>query len=59
MLSFLVKFIAQLGAADNSIKENSILGESRFDREHHSVWGICRLIVLLITAASGLTWWWG
>ncbi len=54
MLGALIKFFLHLWMADKFIKENSILGESRFDRESRKFWGTCGLILLLITAACGL-----
>jgi hypothetical protein len=66
MLDFLAaiaEFFAAIWSADKSIKENSIIGESRFDREARGSWvtcGLICLILLLIAAAGGIAWmWWG
>jgi len=61
LLAAIAEFFVTIWSADKSMTENSLLGESRFDREARRSWvtyGLICLMLLLITAAGGVAWWW-
>ncbi len=59
ILKLLFKFLLSAWSAEKSVSENSILGESRFDRESRRFWGIFILIclILLLLADAGVFSW--
>jgi len=51
IFKIIVKLLLAAWIADKSVKENSIVGESRFDRETRRILGICTLIFIVGLAA--------
>lgn len=53
ILKLLIKCLLNAWTAEKSVSENSILGESRFDRESRRFWGIFILICLILALLAG------
>ena len=58
LIGYLIEFVARIWDADTKIRDGSILGESKLERDsRRSVAWLCGGIIFVLTAI-GFCWWW-